>query len=130
MKTVRFPDLFNGRLECFGLREHIKPDDTTDRRCCVADGQHYLWANFDEHGQLLFLTRYFPYGPWKILRSISEAFDTLAANSTLWRHFRSKWSKGSTGRANQFLSEPALSTCVQCDDPITEGDKSIPIAGD
>jgi len=76
MQKIRAADLFDGRLETFGVREHIV-QDTTDDRKCLTDGRNYLWVWIDKEGFVLALTRYFPNGsPSKILRAIAAIFDT------------------------------------------------------
>ena len=77
MKEIPFDDLFDGRLEKFGVREHIKDDEASDTRRCLTDGNNYLWTYASEDRTLACLTRFFPNGaPEKILGAIAEAFDT------------------------------------------------------
>jgi hypothetical protein len=77
LEKVRACDLFDGRLEAFGVREHIKPDETTERKRCLTDGRNYLWVYINDDGQIGSLTRYFPGGnPGKILNAIAETWDT------------------------------------------------------
>jgi hypothetical protein len=69
-------DLFDGRLEEFGVCEHFS-DTTTDRERLLTDGRNYLWLYVDGAGFVAGLTRYLPNGvPSKILNAIAEAFDT------------------------------------------------------
>jgi hypothetical protein len=76
LNKVRACDLFDGRLEAFGVREEIAPDSATERARCLADGRNYLWAYIDDDGQVGCLTRYAPGGaPGKILNAIAEACD-------------------------------------------------------
>jgi hypothetical protein len=77
LKKVCACDLFDGRLGAFGVREHIKPDETTEKRRCLTDGRNYLWVDINDDGLVGCLTRYFPGGaPGKILNAIVEACDT------------------------------------------------------
>ena len=77
LEKVQACDLFDGRLEAFGVRERIKPDETTEQRRCLTDGRNYLWVYINDDGQISFFTRYFPGGnPGKILKAIAEACDT------------------------------------------------------
>lgn len=77
MKKITFADLFDGRLERFGVREHIRTDTTSDKARCLTDGRNYVWTFADADGLLACLTRYAPGGaPGKILSAIAEAFDT------------------------------------------------------
>ena len=75
LRLVRFIDLFDGRLERFGVAE-IVGKGTTDTRRCLTDGNNYLWAAADETGSASF-TRYASCGaPSHILSAVEEAFDT------------------------------------------------------
>jgi hypothetical protein len=85
-KKIRIEDFLDGRLERFGIREAVAaarwdfgpttPRRTTDDQKCLTDGRNFLWVGVEE-GFVGTLTRYFPNGaPGKILRAISEAFDT------------------------------------------------------
>ena len=68
--------VFDGRLEKFGVREHVKPDETTAQRRCLTDGHHYLWVDIDDGGLVRGLTRYGFNAPRKILKAIAEELDT------------------------------------------------------
>jgi hypothetical protein len=77
LKKVLACDLFDGRLEAFGVREKIVPDETTERRRCLTDGRNHLWVYNRDDGLISCLTRYAPGGaPGKILNAIAEACDT------------------------------------------------------
>ena len=43
-------DVFDGRLEEFGIREHIVPGQTTDTYRCLTDGRDYIWVTMDGNG--------------------------------------------------------------------------------
>ena len=75
-KKVTANALFDGRLEKFGVREHVKPDETTKDRRCLTDGRNYLWVYIDDAGFVSCLSRYGGNAPAKILNAIAEAFDT------------------------------------------------------
>src|SRR5262249_33361506 len=76
LEKVPACDLFDGRLEAFGVREHVKPDETTERTRCLTDGRNYLWVYIDDDGFVGCLTRYLPNGaPGKILNALANAFD-------------------------------------------------------
>src|SRR5262245_3640210 len=77
LEKIAACDLFDGRLEEFNIREHIKPDETTERERCLTDGRrNYLWVHIHDDGFVSF-TRYMPNGdPEKILAAVAEAFDT------------------------------------------------------
>jgi hypothetical protein len=75
-EKVTARDLFGGKLENRGIREHLSPDTDEERRC-LTDGRNYLWVYISEDGLVFSLSRYFPNGaPDKILRAIAETFDT------------------------------------------------------
>jgi hypothetical protein len=77
VKKIIAHELFDGRLNAFGVREEIVPDGTTKRKRCLTDGRNYMWAYIDDDGFATCLTRYAPGGaPGKILNAIAEAFDT------------------------------------------------------
>jgi hypothetical protein len=77
LKKVGAKELFDGRLEEYGVREHINSDTTTNDRRCLTDGNNYLWVSIDDDGFVGTITRYRPGGaPAKILNAIAEAFDT------------------------------------------------------
>jgi hypothetical protein len=77
VKKVLAVDLFDGRLQKFGVREHFNPSEATGTDRCLTDGSNYLWVGTSENGIVDILTRYFPNGdPRYILRAIAEAFDT------------------------------------------------------
>jgi hypothetical protein len=76
LRKVHARDLFDGRLEAFGIREHVEPDETTERRRCLTDGRNYLWVYIDDNGFVSRLVRYAGNAPGKILNSVAEAFET------------------------------------------------------
>jgi len=77
LKKIPACDLFDGRLEEFGVREHVKPDETTEKSRCLTDGRNYMWVYMDDGGFAGSITRYASGGaPGKILGAIAEAFDT------------------------------------------------------
>jgi len=77
LEKVRACDLFDGRLEAFGVREEIVLDGTTEGTRCLTDGRNYLWVYINDNGQVGCLTRYASSGaPGKILNAIAEACDT------------------------------------------------------
>jgi len=69
-------DLFDNRLNDFGVREHIKPDVTTKTARCLTDGRNYLWVYVDDEGVVTSFSRYGANAPGKLLNAIAEAFDT------------------------------------------------------
>ena len=74
LKHIAATDMFDGRLEAFGVREHFNVD-TTDTSRMLTDGRNYLWVYVRDDLVAAF-TRYAPNGsPGKILSAIAEAFD-------------------------------------------------------
>ncbi len=47
-KKVSFEELFDGRLERFGIQEAIKEGSTSDNSRCLTDGNNFLWIYGDE----------------------------------------------------------------------------------
>jgi hypothetical protein len=75
LKSVSAQELFDGRLEAYGVREHT--EHTTDRKRLLTDGRNGLWVYIDDKGRVSSLTRYASCGaPGKILQAIADAFDT------------------------------------------------------
>ena len=74
-EKISFADLFDGRLERYGVREHISEDSTENRRC-LTDGRNYLWVFAADDRTLEILKRYGGNAPGQILGAIAEAFDT------------------------------------------------------
>ena len=71
---IRFADLFDGRLERFGVREHVA-DATDETSRCLTDGNNCVWAYRNDQGYVACITRFAPGGnPNKILAAVEEAF--------------------------------------------------------
>jgi hypothetical protein len=75
LKKVPACDLFDGRLKEFNVREHVKPDETTETNRCLTDGRNYLWVFIDDDGFVRSLTRYGLNAPGKILNAVANVFD-------------------------------------------------------
>lgn len=73
-KKIAVRDLFDGRLEEFGVREVITKD-TNGLNRCLTDGYHYLWTYVDEGNFAESFTRYAGNVAHKILAAIEAAFD-------------------------------------------------------
>jgi hypothetical protein len=76
-KRIRADELFDGRLAAFGVREEIKPGETTEKVRFLTDGDSRLKVTISDNGVADTSVR----NPWskpetKILHSIAEAFDT------------------------------------------------------
>ena len=74
LKKVSIADLVDGRLEEFGIREHVHSRDTSATSKCLTDGRNYLWVDGNESGFVI--TRCEGNDPHKILGAIAEVFDT------------------------------------------------------
>jgi hypothetical protein len=74
-KKICASEVFDGRLEQFGVREHVC-ESTTHKEKYFTDGRNCLWVYIDENGYLDQLTRRGANAPTKILRAIATAFDT------------------------------------------------------
>jgi len=74
--VINMEDLFDGRLEQFGVRENFVKGETSASRRCLTDGyNNFLWVSGNQKVDLL--TRYAPNGsPAGILSVIAEVFDT------------------------------------------------------
>lgn len=72
---IEAADMFDGRLEIFGVREH-RNENTTETSRMLTDGRNYLWVYVTDGGLVSGFTRFAPNGaPGKILRAIADAFD-------------------------------------------------------
>lgn len=71
-KNLKAQDLFDGRLDAFGIRE----DHQTSNRRCLTDGRNFLWAYMNWEGSVSRLSAHGPDGPGKIFAAIGDAFDT------------------------------------------------------
>jgi hypothetical protein len=77
-KAIRMMDLFDGRLEKYGVREH-QTERTAPTRRCLTDGENFLWVYGDDsdENEPASFTEYAP-GPnnaLTILDAIIAEFD-------------------------------------------------------
>jgi hypothetical protein len=80
LTEISAQDLFDGRLEELGIREHAAVD-SNERSRCLTDGRNYLWVYIDERGNISDLVRYAPNGaPGKIMNAIGQVFETYIAS--------------------------------------------------
>jgi hypothetical protein len=80
LKEISAQDLFDGRLEELGIREHAAVG-SNERSRCLTDGRNYLWVYIDERGNISDLVRYAPNGaPGKIMNAIGQVFETYIAS--------------------------------------------------
>jgi hypothetical protein len=75
LKKVRACELFDGRLEPFGVREHVN-EETTETSRCLTDGPNYVWMVVDEDGFVYALKAFGGNAPAKILNAVAEDFNT------------------------------------------------------
>jgi hypothetical protein len=77
VKTIRFLDLFDGRLEKLGISEHINDRTMKDFRC-LTDGNNYLWLHAGKNEELALMSSYANLSNHTggILLAIGNAFDT------------------------------------------------------
>ena len=74
-ERVRMEDLFDGRLESYGITEHIDDETTSRERRCLTDGRNGIWVYGVENVDCL--TRFgWMNAPGKILGAIADAFET------------------------------------------------------
>ena len=75
-EKIQMADLFDGRLERLGVREHVNPRTTWEEGRCLTDGRNYLWAYSGRDGMLGSMSRYGQNDVDKILRAVAETFET------------------------------------------------------
>ena len=77
-KSIAVSDLFDGRLEPFGIREHAESGTISpDTRCLVDDGENYLTVFADDAGFVGCMSRYGAFNnPGHILGTITDVFET------------------------------------------------------
>ena len=69
-------DLFDGRLEKFGVREFISEHTNPDSVRLLTDGRNCLFVYIDEDGFVTCFVRYGANAPGRIVDAVAEAFDT------------------------------------------------------
>jgi hypothetical protein len=76
LMKISAADLFDGRLENFGIREHLTENTTTDWRMLTDGDENYLCVAVNDRGLVAYFTRYAGCNnPGKILRAIDQVFD-------------------------------------------------------
>lgn len=77
-KSIPMSDLFDGRLEPYGIREHVDSDWTSvDKRCLFDDGDNHLTIYADDAGFVACMSRYGAFNnPGHILGTIANIFET------------------------------------------------------
>jgi hypothetical protein len=75
-KEITVKELFDGRLESYGINEKVVEGKTTKSRRLLTDGSNSLWIYGDTIIEVA--TRYgLANSPGKILDAIGESFDTV-----------------------------------------------------
>jgi hypothetical protein len=93
LKKIAASQLFDGRLEEFGIREHVQPGETTETITCLTNGRNYRWTirylfdgrNYlsvyiDDDGFVFDFIRWGGNDPDNILKAVSLIFDTRIAS--------------------------------------------------
>ena len=76
-ENVLFQQLFDGRLQQYGIAEKTVPDSTSERSRVLVDEQgNFLWVYSDDKGYVGDLSRYGFQSPALILEAISVTFNT------------------------------------------------------
>jgi hypothetical protein len=78
LKKISITELFDGRLDTFGVLEFIEEDGQKENRRVLTDGDdNYLVVVIDENDNVDYFVRYAGCNaPWLILDAIEAAFDT------------------------------------------------------
>src|SRR5262245_13524259 len=78
IEKVDAAELFDGRLEKFGVRQHFNPRETCETEKWLTDGHNYLKVYIDDDGTVQDFIRWMPNGdPTHILIAIEDTFDTV-----------------------------------------------------
>ena len=75
LPPIPFCALFDGRLQKFGILEHIKRGENREDARWLTDGNNYLQVHRGEQNEVGRITRHGANAPGNILRSIAEMFD-------------------------------------------------------
>ena len=84
LASISMRDLFDGRLDNFGIREHAHEETSREERC-LTDGQNFLWVYSSEEG---FVSLFSAYAlitgnvVIRILQTIREEFDVEIVNES------------------------------------------------
>jgi hypothetical protein len=76
LRDISANDLFDGRLEEFGIFEHTIPEGCR----ALTDGRNHVWVYIEEDGRVAVITRYGGNDPDKILNAIQRSFSTYMAS--------------------------------------------------
>ena len=74
-ESIRMEDLFDGRLESYGITEHTEDGTTSAEKRCLTDGRNWIWVYGEKDVDCL--KRFgMMNAPGKILGAIADAFET------------------------------------------------------
>ena len=108
-------DLFGGRLESSGIREHVSPD-TNERTRCLTDGRYYLWVYITEDGLVDEICTRGGNAPGKILSAIAESFETQIFSEyepQFWGYdTQEEWDAARQKIADQHRDEFYVNVCA------------------
>ena len=76
VKKVFACDLFDGRLEEYGVREHVEPSEKSEKERYLTDGENFMVVYIDDDGLVCSFTRRGWNAPGKILNAVADAFST------------------------------------------------------
>jgi hypothetical protein len=74
-QNIKMADLFDGRMEKYGITEELDSPRTSKSRC-LRHGENSLWVNADATGGVSELTSYSTNDPTNILHAVAQKFDT------------------------------------------------------
>jgi hypothetical protein len=79
LQPIKLVDVFDGRLEKFGICEH-RTNETSETARCLTDGRNFLWVYCREDGLIACFSRYGMNAPQRILEAISDDFNVRIAS--------------------------------------------------
>ena len=88
LTSISMKDLFDGRLENFGVREHANEETNANERC-LTDGHNFLWVS-SERGLALLFTGYTGNRVYRILQAIGDEFDVEIVSEDELPYFETK----------------------------------------
>lgn len=74
MSNIKMTELFDGRLDNFGVYEEVVEGKSSCTNRLLTDGRNYIWVYGEDNVSLL--SRFGMNAPGKILSAIEEVFST------------------------------------------------------
>ena len=119
---VSVRDLFGGRLQKFGVREHVNPE-TSEKHRILTDGNNYVHVYMADDGFVQSLTRYAGNEARKVLEAIIETFDTQIFSEhepqywgfetqQEWDAAWEEWADQQRNERNEFRNEFYVDVCA------------------